>query len=163
MEQRILPWENQRHVPGPDELSNHCLEPPAPLQAWPRRQRAAALQLPSLVSSLKLSFSQHLLINLPPPPCLLLLCYCHSQQLDYSPNFGKEQELRVVNLICYMLGTELMSTPLSGVAGHIFMLFFVLIPQYGVALFTLPASTHPLPSKNRSKLSSPGKPIFMLL
>lgn len=34
MEQRILPWEKQRHVPEPDELSNlsnHCLEAPAPL------------------------------------------------------------------------------------------------------------------------------------
>lgn len=48
MEQRIFPSEKQSHVPGIDKLSKHCQEPPAPLQAWPRGQRAAAHQLSSL-------------------------------------------------------------------------------------------------------------------
>lgn len=43
----------------------------------PEEQRPAAHQL-SFVSSLKLSFSQHLLINSPPSPHLLLLCHCYS-------------------------------------------------------------------------------------
>lgn len=48
MEQRIFPSEKQSHVPGLDKLSNHCQEPPAPLQTWPRGQPAAAHQLSSL-------------------------------------------------------------------------------------------------------------------
>lgn len=66
---------------------------------------------PPLVSSLKLRFSLYLLIN-PPPPHLLLV-FLPFNGYYYSP------KSRAVNLICYLLGSALTSTPLSRVPGDI--------------------------------------------
>lgn len=65
----------------------------APLQARPRRQRAAALQLSSSVPSQKRRFSQPLLINLPPFPLLLLLYYCHSVATITAPSLARDKSL----------------------------------------------------------------------
>lgn len=93
MEQRILPWEKRSHVPGPDELSKHCPERRAHTCAGLARRTEKALQLSSLVPSLKLSFSQHLLINVPPSPQLLLLYYCHSAATVTAPSLARGTSL----------------------------------------------------------------------
>lgn len=105
-------------------FKNHCLEPPALTSAGLAQRTEGCCSSVFLLSSLpetkfqSASADKSTSFSPPTAPVLLSLSSYY-----YSPKSSKGQELRADNLICYMLGSALMSIPLSRVPGHIFMPF----------------------------------------
>lgn len=124
MKQSILPLEKESHAPELDELSNHCQEPPIQhlCRLGSEDRDLLLISFPHLVSSQE---SANKFTSFSPPASPLLLPL---NGYYYSPKSGKRPGLRAANLICSMLEAALMSTSLSRVPGHIFML----VPWSGV-------------------------------